>query len=231
MNKQTASTLSSAGGGAQRAVVELQLQNLGKRFNRHWIFRNISTTFQLGRAYAITGANGSGKSTLLQIIAGAMQHSEGSCILVNGQSSLANASLKPEDYYRHISIAAPYLELVEELTLKEFLAFHFQFKPILAGHSIASIIEYISLTDAADKQIRYYSSGMKQRVKLAQAIFSNTPVVLLDEPTTNLDTKGIELYHQLVNDYCKDRLLIVCSNDENEISFCKERLYVGSFKG
>lgn len=211
--------------------MNLQLQNLGKRFNRHWIFRKINFTFQSGNAYAITGANGSGKSTLLQIIAGAMQHSEGSCALVNGQSTLVNTSLKPEDYYRHISIAAPYLELVEELTLKEFLAFHFQFKPILPGHTITSIIEYVSLTDASDKQIRYYSSGMKQRVKLAQAIFSNTSVVLLDEPTTNLDVTGIALYLDLVQQFCKNRLLIVCSNDENEISFCKERLHVGDFKG
>lgn len=158
-----------------------------------------------------------------------MQHSEGNCTLVNGQPSLANTSLKPEDYYSHISIAAPYLELVEELTLTEFLAFHFKFKPILPGFSIASIIDYIGLGDAAEKQIRYYSSGMKQRVKLAQAIFSYTAVVLLDEPTTNLDVKGIALYLDLVNQFCKDRLLIVCSNDENEISFCKERLNVGEF--
>lgn len=211
--------------------VELQLQNLGKRFNRHWIFRKINFTFQSGSAYAITGANGSGKSTLLQIIAGAMQHSEGNCTLVNSQSSLVNGPLKPEDHYQHISIAAPYLELIEELTLKEFLTFHFQFKTIWPGQTIDSIINYIGLNDAADKQIRYYSSGMKQRVKLAQAIFSDTAVVLLDEPTTNLDTNGIELYVQLVNEYCKNRLLIVCSNDENEISFCKERINVGDYKG
>ena len=211
--------------------MNLKLQNLGKRFNRHWIFRKINFTFQSGNAYAITGANGSGKSTLLQIIAGAMQHSEGNISLVNGQRSTVNGQWSTENYYQHISIAAPYLELVEELTLKEFLAFHFQFKPIFPGHTIESVINYISLADAADKQIRYYSSGMKQRVKLAQAIFSNTAVVLLDEPTTNLDVTGISLYLDLVQQFCKNRLLIVCSNDENEISFCKERLYVGDFKG
>jgi len=219
--------------------VELQLQNLGKRFNRHWIFQKINFTFQSGNAYAITGANGSGKSTLLQIVAGAMQHSEGNCTLVNAplkgkaersQSSLTNTSLKPEDYYQHISIAAPYLELVEELTLVEFLAFHFTFKPILPTHTIDSIIHFIGLTDAAEKQIRYYSSGMKQRVKLAQAVFSNTPIILLDEPTTNLDTKGIELYHKLVAEYCRHRLLIICSNDEKEISFCQKRLALDDFK-
>ncbi len=211
--------------------MNLQLQNLGKRFNRHWIFRKVNFTFKSGNAYAITGANGSGKSTLLQIIAGAMQHSEGKIFFVDGRRSTADGQSPTEDYYQHISIAAPYLELVEELTLKEFLAFHFQFKTILPGYTIETVIDYISLADAADKQIRYYSSGMKQRVKLAQAIFSNTAVVLLDEPTTNLDVTGIALYLDLVNQFCKDRLLIVCSNDENEISFCKERLHVGDFKG
>ena len=219
-------------------VTELHLQNLGKRFNRHWIFRRINFSFLSGNAYAITGPNGSGKSTLLQVIAGAMQHSEGTISngnpLINGtakQPATGNRQLATDSYYQYISIAAPYLELIEELTLKEFLEFHFKFKEILPSHSIESIIEYISLADAADKQIRYYSSGMKQRVKLAQAIFSNTAVVLLDEPTTNLDVKGISLYLDLVNRFCKDRLLIVCSNDENEISFCKQRLNVGDFKG
>ena len=211
--------------------MELQLQNLGKRFNRHWIFRKINFTFRAGNAYAITGPNGSGKSTLLQVIAGAMQHSEGTVSMGNGQPAIANRQFATETYYQNISIAAPYLELVEELTLKEFLEFHFRFKPVLPGHSIASIIDCIGLPGAAEKQLRYYSSGMKQRVKLAQAVFCNTPVVLLDEPTTNLDTEGIEMYSQLVFTYCKNRLLIVCSNDENEISFCKERLNVSDFKG
>ncbi len=160
-----------------------------------------------------------------------MQHSEGSVSIGNKKQAIGNGQLATENLYQHISIAAPYLELIEELTLAEFLAFHFKFKQILHGFTITSIIEFLGLTEAADKQIRYYSSGMKQRVKLAQAIFSNTPIVLLDEPTTNLDTKGIEMYFQLVNEFCLDRLLIVCSNDENEISFCKERLNVGDFKG
>lgn len=210
-------------------VFSLQLQNLGKRFNRHWIFRHVNVAFQSGNAYAITGPNGSGKSTLLQVLAGAMQHSEGSFELGNGNP--ATNTIPPENYYNHISIAAPYLELIEELTLKEFLEFHFKFKPVLPGHTIPSIIDNIGLNDAGAKQIRYYSSGMKQRVKLAQAIFSNTALVLLDEPTTNLDVTGIELYQKLVQDYCQNRLLIVCSNDENEISFCKERLNISDFKG
>lgn len=205
----------------------LSIEKLGKRFNRHWIFRGIHQVFQSGNAYAITGSNGSGKSTLLQIIAGAMQHSEGTIVF---KEPLDSKEIPAEKHFQYISIAAPYLELVEELSLQEFLAFHFRFKGILPNQSIASIIQYIGLQAATNQQIRYYSSGMKQRVKLAQAIFSNTAIVLLDEPTTNLDLVGIQLYHHLIEQFCKERILIVCSNDENEISFCNERLDMANYK-
>jgi ABC-type multidrug transport system ATPase subunit len=119
---------------------------------------------------------------------------------------------------------------VEEMTLKEFLEFHHHFKPFLSSLSIENIISVIGLQEAINKQIRYYSSGMKQRVKLAQAIFADTPFLLLDEPCTSLDTAGIELYHQLVNQYCNNRLVIVSSNDEVEYRFCRERINITHHK-
>lgn len=223
--------------------MRLILDNLGKRFNRQWIFRKLNFTFDFGKAYAITGANGSGKSTLMQVIAGAVQNSEGVVkmladggwqLAVDGKPSvnknILSAEIEPEYHFQHISIAAPYLELIEEFSLVEFLQFHFEFKTILSGQTIDSIIEIIGLKDAAHKQIRQYSSGMKQRVKLAQAIFSNVPIILLDEPTSNLDANGIALYHQLIQDFCLERLLIICSNDENEISFCSERIDISIYK-
>ncbi len=132
--------------------------------------------------------------------------------------------------FRYISIAAPYLELIEEMTLQEFLQFHSQFKPFMPGFGIPQIIDEIGLKAATHKQIRFYSSGMKQRVKLAQAIFSNVPCVLLDEPCTNLDAAGIELYHQLVKSYCNKRLVIVSSNDEQEYKFCTEVISILDYK-
>ena len=116
------------------------------------------------------------------------------------------------------------------MTIKEFLLFHAQFKPFLTSVSIDSIISKVGLQNASDKQMRYYSSGMKQRAKLAQAIFSDVGLVLLDEPCTNLDGEGIALYQQLISDYCKDRLVIVSSNDEAEYGFCKEQLNILQYK-
>lgn len=206
--------------------MQIELQNLGKRFNRQWIFRKISYTFTIGNSYAIVGPNGSGKSTLLQVIAGAVEKSEGAVGWVGNDGT----QLPGEMHFQQVSIATPYLELIEELTLREFLLFHQSFKPFIAGHSVKSVIEYIGLQHAATKQIRYFSSGMKQRVKLAQAIFTNNPVVMLDEPTTNLDVDGINLYHQLIGEFCQDRLLIICSNDETEISHCQHRLNLNDYK-
>ena len=132
--------------------------------------------------------------------------------------------------FRYISIAAPYLEVVEEMTATEFLEFHRKFKPLLQGYNIQKIISMVGLEKAAHKQIRYYSSGMKQRIKLAQAIFSNTPCILLDEPCTNLDEEGIQLYQQLITDHCKDRLVIVSSNDIQEYGFCEEKISILNYK-
>jgi ABC-type multidrug transport system ATPase subunit len=207
--------------------MKISLINAGKRFNRDWIFRNIHFEFTAGNSYAITGPNGSGKSTLLQVIGGAMMMSEGKTKYeVGGLKS----EVPVDEAYQYISIAAPYLELIEEMTVTEFLEFHGRFKNLLTSLTIKEIIAIIGLERAAHKQIRYYSSGMKQRVKLAQAMFSDVPVVLLDEPCTNLDAEGIELYHKLIEDYTINRLVIVSSNDEQEYKFCKEKISISDFK-
>lgn len=203
----------------------ISLSDAGKRFNREWIFRHFTYQFIKGQSYAITGANGSGKSTLLQVLSGSLHFNEGRC-----EWELDGAAIAPEKVFQHVSICAPYLEVVEEMTVTEFLDFHQSFKSFLPGITTKSAIEMIGLKVAADKQIRYYSSGMKQRVKLAQCVFSNTSMVLLDEPCTNLDLTGIDLYNELIEKFCKNRLVVVCSNDKTEYSFCKEIINIVDYK-
>jgi ABC-type multidrug transport system ATPase subunit len=205
--------------------MRIELNNLGKRFNQQWIFRHLNYQFQSGEAYAIVGPNGSGKSTLLQVIAGSIEKSEGLISWMDNQQPI-----ETENHFKQLSVAAPYLELIEELTLTEFLHFHRSFKPLLPGWNTDRVIEYISLEHSAQKQIRLFSSGMKQRVKLAQAVFSDTAIVMLDEPTSNLDLDGIALYRRMVDELCEGRLLIVCSNEEAEIDFCTQRLNVMDYK-
>ena len=209
----------------------ISLINTGKRFNRDWIFRHLNFQFSTGTAYAITGPNGSGKSTLLQVIAGALSASEGKIeYYTKSNQQHSGTPVDADNFYRHISFAAPYLELIEEMTLLEFLHFHQQFKPLLPSPSIPDIIQLNKKKKATHKQIRYFSSGMKQRVKLAQSVFSDTPVLLLDEPCTNLDAEGVALYQQLITAYCKNRLIIVSSNDEMEYLFCSEQLNINDYK-
>ncbi len=205
--------------------MKIKLINLGKRFNRDWIFRKLDFEFIAGKQYAITGPNGSGKSTLLQVISGSAMHNEGKVDYFESEKVLSL-----EKIFQKTSFSAPYLELVEEMTLHEFFSFHDKMKGWITQLDTNHIIHVLGLEKAANKQIRYFSSGMKQRAKLAQAIFSNVPAVFLDEPLTNLDDEGIALYHNLINNYCLDRLVIVSSNDKKEYSFCEEIIDIRGYK-
>jgi ABC-type multidrug transport system ATPase subunit len=204
--------------------MRILLTNAGKRFNREWIFRHLNCEFETGHSYAITGHNGSGKSTLLQVIAGAILLNEGNLVIENGKT------INPDHHFKQISISAPFLELIEEMTATEFLDFHMSFKPLINGMSAETVVNKVDLGHAAGKQIRFYSSGMKQRLKLAQCILSDTPFVLLDEPCTNLDEKGIALYHSLIAEFTKDRCVIVSSNDKVEYDFCSQTLDISRFR-
>jgi ABC-type multidrug transport system ATPase subunit len=208
--------------------MRISLSDIGKRFNREWIFRHCTYTFEPGGTYAITGPNGSGKSTLLQIIAGALVPSEG---ILEWAAPDAAAPVDPDAVYSHMALGAPYLEVIEEMTLTEFLTFHQDFKPWIPGMDVPGIIDIIGLGGSRHKQIQNFSSGMKQRVRLAQALFSNTPVLLLDEPCTNFDQAGYELYRRLIAVYAEGRTVIVSSNDPQEYDFCRELLLMESFKG
>lgn len=152
-------------------------------------------------------------------------HNEGTVEYKDEQRTTNN-----EQQYTNISIAAPYLELIEEMTAKEMLEFHSKFKPLIQTLSIEEMLKTVGLEKAINKQLRYFSSGMKQRLKLAQAFFSNAPVLLLDEPTTNLDADGIALYQTLISNYTKDKLVIVSSNVKEEYDFCEEVIEIGNYK-
>jgi ABC-type multidrug transport system ATPase subunit len=148
----------------------------------------------------------------------------------NDQLPTSKNQLSTDQIYQYISIVAPFLEVVEEMTLIEFLEFHKNFKPFLSSVDTKKIISLVGLEKSAHKQIRYYSSGMKQRVKLAQAFFSDTTILLLDEPCTNLDSEGIALYQQLIKDHCKNRLVIISSNDVQEYEFCEKKIDILEYK-
>jgi ABC-type multidrug transport system ATPase subunit len=155
--------------------------------------------------------------------------------IISGYATLSKGSIEwgafdSNTIFQQISIAAPYLEVVEEFTTKEQFEFHEKFKPLRKDLSITDMIEMIGLKEATDKQIRYYSSGMKQRLKLALAIFSETPVLLLDEPCSNLDKEGYALYQNLIQQYAMHKLIIVGSNDPQEYQYCNKQINLHDFK-
>lgn len=211
--------------------MKITLNNIGKRYNRDWIFRNISTDIESGSKYAILGPNGSGKSTLLQSIAGNLIVSEGN---INYQlesrktGKPENSDLvSSEDVFNYLAICAPYLQLIEEFTLKEMIAFHIKFKPLVIQENIA---EALMLANAENKQIRHFSSGMKQRVKLGLAILSNVPLLILDEPLTNLDDTGKQWYYNLIEQYAENKTVLVGSNRSEEYSFVSSFLKIEDYK-
>jgi ABC-type multidrug transport system ATPase subunit len=205
--------------------MRISLEHISKRFQRYWIFKDINYSFTAPQSYALLGPNGCGKSTLLRILSGMQSPSLGKISFYNNDTLIA-----PSEIYHHVSFCAPGMELVEELTLSEFFDFHFSFKRPIASLTTDKIIELCGLKDALHKPIGDYSSGMKQRVKLAQAIFSDTPILLLDEPCTNLDQQGVAQYTQWIEQYGKDRLVIVASNDEREYFLCKEQIAIEDYK-
>jgi ABC-type multidrug transport system ATPase subunit len=206
--------------------MQITLEKIGRRFNRDWIFRGVDYTFVSGQSYAILGSNGSGKSTLLAVLNGSLGPSTGTINYFYGDNEV-----EVEQVFKYLSLAAPYLELIEEFSLSEMIDFHFKFKAYKPAIDKAGLIDLLNLPGSTNKLIRYFSSGMKQRLKLALAFCADTPILMLDEPTSNLDAQGVEWYLSLVQQFAKDRLTIVCSNQEHEYSFCEHRLNITDYKG
>ncbi|MCU0428736.1 MAG: ATP-binding cassette domain-containing protein [Cytophagaceae bacterium] len=205
-------------------MYQVELSGIGKRFNKQILFKNVHYTFAKGKSYAITGHNGSGKSTFLQVVSGIQLPSQGSIRL------LENAQALPEIPYQHCSFAAPYLELVEEFTLNETIEFHLSLKRFFTWVDLNEELRDAGLFAHRNKELRWYSSGMKQRAKLVLALFSDTPLLLLDEPCSNLDEAGIEWYLTKINKIKAERLVLIASNVRQEYSFCDEILSLEHYK-
>lgn len=206
-------------------MFRVKIQKASKRFQNEWVFKNLELELASGTTMAVTGGNGSGKSTFLKCLSGAIP-------LTNGriEFELDSNSIAQENWFRTLSIATPYLELPEEFTLVEAINFHFQFKRPLNQWSVKELIVLMGLEKHQNKFISQFSSGMKQRVKLALALFSEVQLILLDEPTSNLDKQGIAWYADLVAQYTLDRILVICSNEPREYSFCEKKIRMEDFK-
>lgn len=205
--------------------MEIVVKNLGKQFQEEWIFKGLDFCFRENRVYAITGPNGSGKSTFLQVISGFLPQTTGEVIYKTDDRNIAE-----EDFHKQLSVATPYTELIEEFTTLELLKFHFKFKKKRGFDDFDAFLSHINLLKAKNKVIKNFSSGMKQRLKLGLAFYAETPVILLDEPTSNLDAEGIDWYQQLLSQQRKDRIIIISSNQAYEYEQSHEQINIVSYK-
>jgi ABC-type multidrug transport system ATPase subunit len=216
---------SSTRSGCENNLLTITVGDLSKRFNREWIFRHVNYSFQPGNTYAVTGPNGSGKSTLLQVMWGQMPPSSGTIVYQN------NRVLIPiEQAFRHLSIATPYMDLIEEFTLTEMLNFHFKLKKLRNGLKAEELISRMYLEGSAEKQLINFSSGMKQRLKLALAFFTEARAYFLDEPGTNLDRRAFDWYLSELQSLPKDSLIFIASNNPDEYPQNATMLNILDFK-
>ena len=194
--------------------MQIELQNIGKKFGGKFIFRQLNRTFQSGEHVGIVGQNGSGKSTLVQIISGYLSASEG-VVIYEGIPS--------DQIWKQVSICSPAMGLYEDFTLLEHLQFTHGLKPFESSYSVKEIPEILQLEKHGNKELKYFSSGMKQRVKLGTALLADVSCVFLDEPCAHLDKDAEKWFSEFVISNKKNKTVIVASNaSEAELTGCSD---------
>lgn len=208
----------------------LSAEGIEKRFLNKIIFKSVNFALASGSSLAITGRNGSGKSTLLKVIAGLLKPNKGKVII-----RAADREVEQDKRHLFLGMMSPYLNLYDELTAYENLEFFCTLKcgNISSGQrseKVNSLLERVGLFGRRNDQLKNYSSGMKQRVKLAFAVINDPPVLLLDEPRTNLDREGIELVYSLSEEQKKRGILIIATNESEDTRLCSEILNIEDFR-
>ena len=204
---------------------KIQLNDLGKKYQNRWIFKHLDYAFLKNRSYAIKGPNGSGKSTLLKVLSGYLSPSRGDISYTHQEKTIPR-----DEVFKWVSFTAPYISLIDRLSLKENVEFMLKFQSLRNGLQAKDLIDICNLKKTKGKEIRYFSSGMMQRLKLATAICSDTDIILLDEPGTNLDEEGIAWYRNLMKEHIEDRIVIIASNTKEDFDFCDEELSLLDYK-
>jgi heme exporter protein A len=198
--------------------IKLQAVNLIKKFDRRIIFENVNFELSPGSSIAITGRNGSGKSTLIKIISRLLGQTSGNIDILDD-----NKKVRLEQFYKYIGFVSPYLNLYDEFTAYENLKIISDIRS--SGHkNIDNVLERVGLFPRRNDLVKIYSSGMKQRLKIAFSILHNPSVLLFDEPTSNLDIEGVGVVDDIASEYNKNRILIIATNDAHEKSLCSTEL-------
>ena len=192
--------------------IRIDATNLKKVFNRRVVFQHISFSLQNGQTLLIIGRNGSGKSTLVKIVSGVLTPSEGSVSLRSHSRDLSHTRIG------FIGLVSPYLQMYDEFSARENLRFALAIRGLQRDPSTTDmLLDRVRLADRADDPVRTYSSGMKQRLKYAFALVHHPQVLILDEPTANLDADGIDIVQEIMREHQQSGILIVATNDLRDI--------------
>ncbi len=191
----------------------LVAKQLKKVFNRRVVFQDISFEMRSGKVLSIAGPNGSGKSTASKIICGIMTPTSGQVSLLNG-----DARIERDEIHNYIGFVAPYLELYGEFTALENLQIEMRARklPKNCDEKAKEILELVGLFNRRNDKLGGFSSGMKQRLKYAAALIHDPEVLVLDEPTANLDAAGNEMVFSIVDRLRKDKIVVIATNDDDE---------------
>ncbi len=206
----------------------IKCSGLEKKYLNRVIFRNFNAELNEGESLAVTGKNGSGKSTLLKIIANLIKPDRGSIVFTEN-----GGEINREKHHFHTGMIAPYINLYEELTAYENLAFFYDLKNPGGKDKkerIDSLLEKVNLYGRRNDEVKNFSSGMKQRVKLAFAVINNPRLLLMDEPRTNLDTEGVDLVYGVAEEQKKNGILIIATNEPEDTGLCARVVSVEDFK-
>ncbi len=196
------------------AKITLEVSNLRKDFDRRPVFKNLNFTLTNSDSLAITGRNGSGKSTLVKVLANTYSQTSGRVSF-----SIGSKPVERQSFYKFIGFVSPYLNLYDEFTGFENLHFVANLRG-LKNSLIEEVLKRVGLFERRDDLVKIYSSGMKQRLKIAFAIIHNPLILMLDEPTSNLDTEGIRIVDSIAQEYRNGRILIIATNDQHERNLC-----------
>ncbi len=205
--------------------MKIRAENISKHYNRNYLFRNLSFEIGQGECLAVLGANGSGKTTLIKILCALQRPASGKIHYENN-----GTVIKREDIYAHIGLISPYLELYDELTAKENLDFFAAIKDASENErkEMSKMCSRLKIADKLNVRVKAYSSGMKQRLKYVLALMGAPEILFVDEPGTNLDEEGINIVYDLLRDYKKTGVLVIATNEKQDLILADKRLTIDS---
>jgi heme exporter protein A len=204
----------------------INADSITKTFGRRLVFKNINFSFSKNGIYGISGSNGSGKTTLLKIAANLLSPTKGTIVYKNSDKIIPSA-----DINNYVGFMAPYLVLYDEFSPMENFKHFAKIRGIsFSKEKVENLLEELNLSTRKDESLKVYSSGMKQRVKFIFSLIHLPKLLLLDEPTSNLDEKGKNIVYDLIEKEKKDRITIIASNDIKELELCEQIINVEEYK-